>query len=186
YATSSSAATMPRGTSCTITRCRSQPRSRSSRSEWGSVSDSACSPPLVATQSGGPPWPAGSPRAWSARSPRTPGPCSWSWRDSRSAASSPPCRGGRRGAPSARPVSAGAAEHDLVLGHAQRHLLAEPADRALELVVRERHHLAALVADEVVVMLGLLAYALEANHRLAGLHALDEPDPLELVENPVH
>src|SRR5580700_6006644 len=38
----------------------------------------------------------------------------------------------------------------------------------------------------MVVMLCVLAYALVTDHRLAGLHALHEPQPLQLVENPVH
>jgi len=39
---------------------------------------------------------------------------------------------------------------------------------------------------EVMVVLLLPAYALIANHRLAGLHALDQPQPLQLLEDPVH
>ena len=37
----------------------------------------------------------------------------------------------------------------------------------------------------MVVVLLVLAHALVADHRLAGLHALHEPQPLELVEDPV-
>lgn len=76
-------------------------------------------------------------------------------------------------------------QHDLVLGHSQWHPFAEAADGALEVGVGEWHDHAALVAHEVVMVLDVVAHPLVANHRLACLHALHEPQPLELVENAV-
>ena len=63
--------------------------------------------------------------------------------------------------------------------------LAELVDRPLQAWIGEGHHQATAVAHEVVVVLLALAHALVADHRLAGLHALDEAQALQLVEDPV-
>jgi ABC-type Mn2+/Zn2+ transport system permease subunit len=49
-------------------------------------------------------------------------------------------------------VAAGAVEHDVVLGDVEGDAARDPVDRALELLVLERDDLAAVVADEVVVV----------------------------------
>src|SRR3977135_3919285 len=82
-------------------------------------------------------------------------------------------------------VRAGASQHDLVLGHGERHALADAADRPLEARIGERHHQPAAIAHEVMMMRVAVVSALEAHHRLAGLDALDEAETLQLVEDPV-
>ena len=78
-----------------------------------------------------------------------------------------------------------AVQHDLVLGHAQRQALADAADRALELVVGERLQAPAAVAHEMVMVAGPVPDGLVADHALTDLHALHQPDRLELVHHAI-
>jgi hypothetical protein len=82
-------------------------------------------------------------------------------------------------------VRAGAAKHDLVLGHGQRHTLADAADRPLEVRIGERHHQPAAIAYEVMMMRSAVVSALEAHHCLPRLDSLYEAEALELVEDPL-
>ena len=61
----------------------------------------------------------------------------------------------------------------------------EPLDRALEARVLERGHLAAALADDVVVVLAARADGLVARHALGGVHAPGEPQLVEQLERPV-
>src|SRR3954470_22801433 len=94
-------------------------------------------------------------------------------------------RSGRSGnsgpAVRARPV-----EHDLVLGDVERDALGDAVERRLELVVGERDDLAAARADHVMVMVGAGAVGLVAGDALADLDLRQQPEPLELLEGPVH
>jgi len=71
-----------------------------------------------------------------------------------------------------------------VLGDLERHPFRQPPDRPLELGVLERDHLAAGVADHVMVM-AFPAGRLEAGQALADLDARDQAQLLELLEDPV-
>ena len=82
-------------------------------------------------------------------------------------------------------IAAGAAEHDLVL----LHRVAEPAgrlrERVLERRVRERLDAAAVVADEVVMVIVVTAERLEAGDPVADVDALHQVESGEGVEGPV-
>src|SRR6185437_6274040 len=60
------------------------------------------------------------------------------------------------------------------------------ADRPLEAVICERLKPPTVIADEVMVMAGTVTHGLVADDALPDLHALDEPDLLELLHHPVH
>jgi hypothetical protein len=83
-------------------------------------------------------------------------------------------------------VAAGAAQDDLV----HRHVVPPPAgdahDRSLERGILERLNLAAVVADEVVVMLAAGIRTLEARHAVTEVDPLHEPELVEAVEGAVH
>ena len=72
-----------------------------------------------------------------------------------------------------------------MLGDVQRHALGDVPDGALELGVGERRDRAATVADEMVVVAVPFAHRFEANDVLADLEPRDQPERLELVEDPV-
>ena len=81
---------------------------------------------------------------------------------------------------------AGAAEHDLVLLHRVAETPGRALERALEAVVRERLDPAAVVADEVVmVVVTVAARRLEARDAVADVDPLDEPQGGERLERPV-
>jgi len=62
----------------------------------------------------------------------------------------------------------------------------DPLERLLESGVLERLHLAAVVADEVVVMVAARVDALEAGDPIAEVDALHEAELVETVERAVH
>jgi hypothetical protein len=62
----------------------------------------------------------------------------------------------------------------------------DPLDRRLERRVFERLDLAAVVAYEVVVMLASRMRGLEACDAIAEIDALDEAEPVEPLERPIH
>lgn len=59
------------------------------------------------------------------------------------------------------------------------------AQHALQLVVRERLDLAAVVADEVMVMLATRLDRFESGRPCADIDPLHEPIPSQLLERPV-
>ncbi len=82
-------------------------------------------------------------------------------------------------------VAAGAAQDDVVRGQ----LVAPPArdatERLLESAVLERLDLAAVAADEMVVMVAAWIDALEAGDRVAEVDPLHEPELVEAFERAV-
>ncbi len=73
-----------------------------------------------------------------------------------------------------------------MLGDIEGHTTRDAPDHALELFVLERDHLAAVVTDEMVMMVGAVGVdGLVAGDPLADLDARDELEPLELVEHTV-
>ena len=86
------------------------------------------------------------------------------------------------------PTPAGGAlavEHDLVLGHGEGDAVGEAVDGALEVVVGEGLHVAAAIADHVVMVVAVGAGGLVAGRALADLDARDEGEADELVEHAV-
>src|SRR5919197_5273179 len=82
-------------------------------------------------------------------------------------------------------VRAGAAEHDLVGAHGVAAAFLDVVDRALEPRVDEALDLAAVVADEMVVVLGVVAERLVADDAVADVDPLHEPVLDERVEHAV-
>lgn len=81
----------------------------------------------------------------------------------------------------ARPV-----QHDVVRGDDVPASVGDALDRRLERRVRERLHLPAVVADEVVMMLAVVVVRLlEAGDAVAEVDALDEPERGHPVERAV-
>ena len=72
-----------------------------------------------------------------------------------------------------------------MLGDVEGDAPGEPVDGALELVVGEGLHVAAAVADHVVMVVAVGARGLVARGALADLDAGDEAEPDELVEHAV-
>lgn len=94
------------------------------------------------------------------------------------------CRFGRLGA--SRAVGAVAAQHDVVTGDSVVEAVAEVVDRALELRVLERRHLATAIADQMVmVVLAARQGRLEAGRAVADVESLEQAHPLEQLEGPV-
>jgi hypothetical protein len=89
------------------------------------------------------------------------------------------------GFPHVSALVAGASEHDVVLLHRVTEPPGRTLERALQDLVRERLDLAAVVADEVVVVVVALAGWLEARDAVADVHPLDESELGERVERPV-
>ena len=79
-------------------------------------------------------------------------------------------------------VAAGAAQDDVVAGDGVAGAAFDVVQRVLELVVGERLDLAAVVADEVVVMLAVGVDRLEARGAGADVDALDEAVSRQLLE----
>src|SRR5690349_3833657 len=92
-----------------------------------------------------------------------------------------PWRLGRLGAA----LGALAVEHDLVLGHGEGDAAREAVDGALEVIVGEGLHVAAAIADHVVMVVAVGARGLVARRALADLDARDERKPHELVEHAI-
>src|SRR3954451_7728589 len=83
-------------------------------------------------------------------------------------------------------AGAGAAQRDVVVADLELRALRDPVDRALELGVLERRDLAAVLADEVVVMMGATGVGrLEAGDAVTDLDTGDELEPFELLQDPV-
>ena len=80
-------------------------------------------------------------------------------------------------------VGAGAVQHDLVTGNREARLRLEAVNRALETRVAERLHLAALVTDEVVVM--VVRNGLEAGDSGAEVDPLYETLGAQRVEDAI-
>ncbi len=89
------------------------------------------------------------------------------------------------GFPHVSTLVAGAAEHDLVLLHRVAEPPGRTLERALQGLVRERLDLAAVVADEMVMMVVAHPGGLEARDAVTDVYALDEPELRERVERPV-
>ena len=70
-------------------------------------------------------------------------------------------------------------------GHTETGLVADRADRALELLVAEGDEPAAVTAEEVVVMLAAGADALIARGIAAEVKPLEKAETLELLKRPV-
>ena len=80
-------------------------------------------------------------------------------------------------------LGAGTAKEDVV--RARPGSLLDIVDRALECLVGERLDLAAVVADQMVMMLAARVARLEPRAPRAGVDPLDEPSLDEQVEQPV-
>jgi hypothetical protein len=87
----------------------------------------------------------------------------------------------RRGA-----IAAGAAKDDVVAGDGVARPAFDLPEGAFQLIVGERLHLAAVVADEVVVVLAARVDRLEACGAGADVDALDEAVLAQLLENAVN
>lgn len=88
--------------------------------------------------------------------------------------------------PSRAAVAAGAAEDDVVCGDLIATAARDSLEGLLESGVLERLHLAAVVADEVVVMITSWVDALEAGDPVAQVDALHQAELVETVERAVH
>src|SRR5262249_14121412 len=88
--------------------------------------------------------------------------------------------GGGRGARVAH-----AAQHDIVAGDRVAGLLLDLAQRRLELVVGERLDLAAVAADEVVMVLTVRMNRLEARRPGPDVDPVEEPVAAELLERAI-
>src|SRR5689334_18069273 len=91
----------------------------------------------------------------------------------------------RRTAASSAAGAAGAAQDDVVAGDLVAAALLHVAQDALEALVGERLDAAAVVADDVVVVLDRVAHRLEPRHAVAEVDPLDEPRADERVEHAV-
>ena len=78
-----------------------------------------------------------------------------------------------------------AAQRHIVRIHGIVHPVGQPLDRALELAVLERGHLAAGLADEMVVMVAARVDRLIARHALGHVHAPREVQAVEQIERAV-
>ncbi len=83
-------------------------------------------------------------------------------------------------------VFAGAAKHDVVGCDGVAAPVCDSLDRCFERGVLERLDLAAVVADEMVVMVPIGMRGLEASDSVAEVDALDEPESVEPFEGAVH
>jgi hypothetical protein len=83
-------------------------------------------------------------------------------------------------------VAAGPAEDDVVCGHGVAAPVADARNRRLERWVLEGLDPAAVVADEMVVMVALRTGRLEARHTVAEVDALHEAELVEALERAVH
>src|SRR3954470_19253525 len=78
-----------------------------------------------------------------------------------------------------------AAQCDVVRVDGVRHPAREPLDRGLEVAVLEGGHLAAALADDVVVVIAAGVDRLVAGDALGGVNAAGEPEAVEQVEGAV-
>jgi len=76
-------------------------------------------------------------------------------------------------------------EHDFVGAHADLEAARSPFERVLEAGIGERLHLAAVVADQVMVVLAARVDRLEAGDAVAELDTLHEAELDELLESAV-
>ncbi len=83
-------------------------------------------------------------------------------------------------------VPAGSAEDDVVRGDLVAAAARDPLERLLESGVLERLHLAAVVADEVMVMVAARVDSLEAGGAIAEVDALHEPEVVQTFERAIH
>src|SRR3990172_4932661 len=82
-------------------------------------------------------------------------------------------------------ITAGAVEDDVVRVHAVAELPRHPREGPLEGRVEEGLDLAAVVADEVVVVLPVRLRRLETRDAVADVDALDEMELREQIEHPI-
>ncbi len=80
---------------------------------------------------------------------------------------------------------AGAPEGHVVGVDGEVDSLGQPGDHPLQVAVLEGGHLAAAIADQVVVMVAVGVHGLVAGHALAGVHASCESQPLEQLQGAV-
>src|SRR3954469_8750400 len=78
-----------------------------------------------------------------------------------------------------------AAQCDVVRVDGVRHPAREPLDRGLEVAVLEGGHLAAALADDVVMVVAAGGDRLVAGDALGGVHPASQPEAVQQVERPV-
>ena len=83
-------------------------------------------------------------------------------------------------------ILARAAQYDVVSGHDVPPAVGDPLDGRLERRIFERLDLAAVVADEMVMMVPIGVRGLEASDSVAKVDALYEPESVEPFEGAVH
>ena len=83
-------------------------------------------------------------------------------------------------------ILAGAAQDDIVRRHDVPAPVGDSLDRGLERRILERLDLAAVVADEVMVVVAAGKRRLEAGAAVSEVDALNEPEPVEALQSPVH
>jgi hypothetical protein len=83
-------------------------------------------------------------------------------------------------------LAARPAQHDVVPCDGVAAALLDITEHALEPLVGERLDAAAVVADDVMVVLDRVAHRLEPRHAVSEVDALGQPLLRELVENAVH